>query len=691
TEQLLQQFPDDANLQMARLSYLRGFDRRDERLALLHEICEGKDSDPLFWQRYAYELSDDAREIATALRWARRALRARPLEAENFALLANLLWAQQERQEALALYRFAACLSDKDEQLSTAYFTAARHFKQTPTVLQFLESRFKRFGSRSSQPARTLFGALNQVNQTSRAFEVLEEAMTRRPEDGSLLLFAAQAYGRYGQFDRAAAVLETARPQTARTAWLRAAAILAAHRGELKAALELWQEVLQAEPLAIDAHEQVARLLAETESPEAALSHFRQATERFPHHYALHQSWVEWLRAHEPEAAEGALRRLVEIDSTDAWARRELALALAEQRRFEEAFAEVEIATHLSPHDSYNYSVRGEICSLTGQWEEAKAAFRQAIHLAIDNGYAITRLIDACDSLAEKREAIAFVESELVRQTIFGDGLLAFREQAQTVLDPEELLIALRKALDARPDLWHAWSATIRQLIDLDRLDEALDLARQSTERFPLLPVVWVDLAAVHQARVEREGQKAALQQALQINPGYSFAVRQLASVYEAAGQYGESKTLLEKAVTRDPLNVYNHAWLADALWQTGDKDAAVASLKKALQLEPGLMWAWEKLGAWAQEIGQPQEAVELARDLVRRRSGEARSWMILARILAAPDDLEERLAALDQAMTLTPRLFEARDLKAELLTEAGRFEEAIAACHPATGEHIPS
>ena len=57
-----------------------------------------------------------------------------------------------------------------------------------------------------------------------------------------------------------------------------------------------------------------------------------------------------------------------------------------------------------------------------------------------------------------------------------GGGL--FRDVAYRVLDPEDLLARLREAQAARPDLWHAWSALIQQLADMQRLDEALSLLR---------------------------------------------------------------------------------------------------------------------------------------------------------------------------------------------------------------------
>src|SRR5207302_754051 len=140
--------------------------------------------------------------------------------------------------------------------------------------------------------------------------------------------------------------------------------------------------------------------------------------------------------------------------------------------------------------------------------------------------------------------------------------LLAFRERARQVLAPEELLASLRKALRARPDLWHAWAAVTAQLVDMDRLDEALTLARQATERFPLLPRLWLDLAHVHEARADRGAEREALEHALRISPGWGQAVAQLASLHERNGEFEAAKKLLEQAVTRSPLDPLCHGWL---------------------------------------------------------------------------------------------------------------------------------
>jgi tetratricopeptide (TPR) repeat protein len=689
-EQMLRLFPDDGLAQLSKVHCLRELGRREERLELLQQMCAKKDSDPICWQQYAQELSADARERVRVNHLLRRCIRYRPTTASNYSFLANVRWDERRFADGLELYRIAACLDDKDEGLARSYFIASRHLRQTGAALQMLQHRFQRLGPRSSWPVRTLFWAHSQLEQMNEAFAALEAALQLPSADGDLRLYAAEMYGSWGKTERAAELLEAAKGQTQHASWLRTAASLAAMRGDRPAALELWRQVLDAEPLAVDAHRNVVLLLAETQGRAAALEHLRQTCERFPHHFGLHQLWIEWLRDEGATAVEPVVRKVIASHPSDAWARRELALALAEQRRFDAAYDQLEFARRLEPANISHYLVRGRVCNLAGRIDEAKKAYREAIRLSADSELAIAELVACCDNLAERREALAFIEAELIRQTLFGDGLLAYREQAQYTLPPEELLALLRRGLEARPDLWHAWSAVIRQLTSMERFDEAAALARQAAARFPLLPRIWLDLANVCRAQQDGAGERDALRRALEISPGWGMAVRQLAALHEREGDLAESRRLLEQAVARSPLDAYNHGCLADVLWRLGEREAALERVQQALRLEPGYEWGWNALNEWSAALGRPEVATHFARELTVRRAGEARSWLMLARTLARPEELEERLAALNQALALNPRLAEAYDLKAELLAGAERYDAALDACRASVWDGQP-
>mgnify|MGYP002784196645 CR=1 FL=1 len=687
-EKLLEQFPEDANMKMQKILCLRTLARRSERLEYLKTVCDDEKSDPLFWQQLAQELSEDARQHKEVLRLLHKTLRSRPLDANSFYQLANIRWSQRQFDEALPLYRFAACLKDVNEQYVQSYFIAAHHLRRTQEAMEFLAQRFRRFGKRSGFPARTLSWAYEQTGQSPEALDVLRQAIELRPDDGELLLYVSEAFARHGDFAEAARLLKQVEGKAPTTQWQRGAALIAAYQGELQRSLSLWQAVVEAEPLAIDANRNVAQLLAETSSHETALEFIRSVVARFPHSLPVHQMLVDWLRD-DPEANEKSLRHIVEIEPANAWARRELAFCLSQQRRFEEALEQAVTGRELEPLSPYGHCTIGVIHAEMGNFPLARQAFSEAIKLSVDMEFAINELMNNSHSAAERRESLEFIRQELIRQVTYGDGLLAYRQAARMVAGAEEVLQLQQAALDARPDLWHAWSAVVYSLLDLQRLDDALQLARQMTERFPLVPRVWLDLAAVQRARLDEKGLIDALQHALRINPAWGTATQQLAEVHQHAGRFEEARKLMEQAIAYTPLDHTNYGYLADILWQMGQRELALERIRHSVTLEPGYDWGWRALREWSQLAGKPELALECARNLTEKRPGQARSYLILAQ--TEGQSFDQRLQALDRANELDPRLVEAHSLRARLLTQLQRYDEARAACRPEVyGDNLP-
>ena len=396
-------------------------------------------------------------------------------------------------------------------------------------------------------------------------------------------------------------------------------------------------------------------------------------------------------------AREAAVRALIDINPVDAWAHQELSLILGSEGRLEEALAESEIAGRLDPTGPGRWCVHGQVCTMAGQLEEARDAYRQAIQLSADTGFAIWALVAGVRHArpSDARRWRSWKESWSGRRFSVTACLpSALRHEGRW--SPEELLATLRKGLRVRPDLWHAWSAVTWQLMDMDRLDEALHIARQATARFPLLPRLWLDLAKVCEARADRAAEKEALQQALRISPGWGQAIVQLASLYERTGEFEQAKQVLEQAVMRTP-------WIRSVTAGSPRRCGGWRSERPRCNTWSA-RWSWSQATSGrgrrcsgdARELEGPeagdQRAAGLARRLATRRPGEARSWLVLAQMLAGEEALAERLAALDRAIELRPRLTDAYEMKAELLAEAGGYAEALAACAPEVwGDAPPS
>ena len=189
-----------------RQSYRANVAHRDERLKQYAELCRRKNAHPLFLQQYSQELRMDGGATRKRSGCSPCAIRRWASHAANYYILGNIYWDRRRFEEALELYRFAACLDDKDEQFVRAYFIAAKWFKRTDEVLDWLRNRFERFGRKSNSPARD---SILFAMPTRSAFGSLGGPRTRlsemRPDDGQLQLFAADGYLSCGMHNLSAA------------------------------------------------------------------------------------------------------------------------------------------------------------------------------------------------------------------------------------------------------------------------------------------------------------------------------------------------------------------------------------------------------------------------------------------------------------------------------------------------------
>ena len=146
---------------------------RQERLEKLEEYAKAKDTDPLIWQMFGYELGLDARQHDRAIRWLFRSMRAAPGTALTYRLLADILWSKRTFDKAAELYRFAATLDDKNEDFAYAFFQAMRHLKREEEALGMLSDRARRFVKQSGMPSRSLFNAQREMGLVGEAFATL--------------------------------------------------------------------------------------------------------------------------------------------------------------------------------------------------------------------------------------------------------------------------------------------------------------------------------------------------------------------------------------------------------------------------------------------------------------------------------------------------------------------------------------
>jgi len=679
-ENLRKEFPEDINLKLSYLGISNEFISRRERLEKLEEFSKEKKTDPLLWQMFGYELGLDAHRHGRALRWLYKSLRALPSAAPTYCFIADIFWAQRRFEEATELYRFAACLNDKDEQFSFSYFLAMRHLKKEEEALRFLRDRFERFGNQSNLPIRSLFHALRELGRTVEAFEMLETALEKRPDDGELKLFAADAKMRFGKKEEAQKLLEQAENQSPRGIWLKNAAMITEQTGNLPKALEYWREIAALEPTSYDTHENIAFLLAAIEGKKSSQDYLRKVTRQFPFNLNLQRLRLNYLREEKTEAI-AILRDLVRLNPQDAWSRRELARWLCLVKKYDQAFESAQTAVNIEPNIALNHWALGAVLAETEKYAEAAKEFEKALALSADADYALNSWMSLCRTNEEKIAVLEFMRGELGKQVNFGVGIAAYREQAKRILEPKNLLAELKEFYEANKDYWFSLSMVVQQLVDMHELDEALELAEKNTARFPLIFQVWHDLSTVYKLRGENEQEIKALRQCVSLNVNWSFGFQQLVEALQRDGQFAEAKEVLHEARTRMPLDHFLHGYLAEVQWKLGEKQEALQTARHAVSLEPEYDWAWRVIKNWSEELEQPNLAVEMARELTVQKPKDVRAWLTYGQILDTGKFSEEQLNAAEEALKLEPQNSLALAMKANSLADARRFDEAISVC----------
>ena len=502
-----------------------------------------------------------------------------------------------------------------------------------------------------------------------------------------LLLFRAECHAAADRVPDADADLAAARAHTPPAAWHRAAGRVARLKPDLATAGAHALEVLKFEPLSVEAHRAATAVLAEADGRAAARTHLAQATQRFPHCHPLLKLRAEFLSGDPDADADAVLTDMLADCPADAWALRQRALIFSDRKRHADALAAVEQSADAEPGHPWFYGVLAQVHRRADRPDDAADALREGLRRNIDQEPLIAELVGGARGRDARRDALDFVLAELRRQPHTGEGLVAYVSQChQALRDPEDhtdLLETLEDLLDARPDLWQAWSAVVQQMAGLNRLEEANALAREATARFPLLGKLWFDRAQVCHAMGNADGRLDALRQAVATVPGWSPAARELAEALDDADDNIEAIRVLRRNVQRSPTDPLAHGFLAEWLWEAGESREALDRAMLAVRHEPGYDWAWHAIQLWADRLEVPEEAAETARELAKERPGDPRVWLRLVRVLTHPRHNEEVLSALDKVTALDPRNVEAHDLRAERLADMGRYDDALAAAQP--------
>lgn len=685
-DRLRELYPDDDRLIHARVRLLRHLGRTEEARAALRERLAKRGSTIAMWNDYAEEYRHDRGGLNAVLRLAWRRLKLQPQNIEALARFSATLWESQRKDESLAIQRLAVSVGEKNEPAAGTYFRMLLGLGRSEEGLDFLRRRATRLLVRSGNPTLTLAASLHQIHRTQEARETLAAAMQQRPRDGTLLLYAAELEAIAVQPQRSTELLESAAAGTNRIFWLRSSARLQRRAGNQEQALLNWSELVQTAPLDLEAHREIALLLARRDGRAAAATHLQDVGRRFPQHLGLLQLELSWLHGYAEAELERRLVEFITAHPFNAWAQRELVLFW--QRRQPGAVDEAllqraQFARQIDPSNPSSWTVESGVLRSMGRNDEARACIRRALELWIDNALAQQQLLLLSETEDEKKEALAFIRRQVEEQRGAGSGIAAYREVAFPVVPMDELTGHLRDFHQRRPEIWEASKALISQLIATGKLDEAQDVASIATQRFPLLAETWEQLGVILEHRGQRGAAIDYFHFVLQLEPEKLSAIHHLAESYRHENRVQEALALLEEAQRRNPLSATLAGTYAENLWRLERRQEAIDSVRRAVEVDPGYQWGWDALGRWSRSVVHHDLALDLCRERAERLAHDSAAWLQVARLAHGAGQGAVLLNAALRARECDPQNVDVHDMVALAFVRQHRYTEAIEACWP--------
>jgi tetratricopeptide (TPR) repeat protein len=381
------------------------------------------------------------------------------------------------------------------------------------------------------------------------------------------------------------------------------------------------------------------------------------------------------LSAAEPEAAEkleGLITRATQAPD-DATLRGELGLAYSIngfQLAAMESYAQ---AVKLAPDDPrWNYLLAVSR-SKTGDLDGAIQAVEASIE--IDPSYLSSHLyrglwlLDAGDGVGAEQAFLVALELDPGNRS----GLLGLSRALLKQRRADEVVEMLEAAVDDRPGdgyMYQMLGTAYRDLGELEKGKEALFKARPDSQ-----PPRWEDPWLEDQLRfvtgygadmlqaealltTGRNAEAIELFERLRLRKADDLQLlNNLSVAYRRAGQYEDSRRILETGVEMHPEYFPFHLNLSTAYAATGDADRAIEHLDRVIELNPSLAMAYQRKGRILLDQERYEEALAAYESALSYDAGNPLDFLYAGRIATDLGQCDRAIPWLETAARMQPEL----------------------------------
>ena len=167
--------------------------------------------------------------------------------------------------------------------------------------------------------------------------------------------------------------------------------------------------------------------------------------------------------------------------------------------------------------------------------------------------------------------------------------------------------------------------------------------------------------------------------QVVESDEHYPAALINLGFLLREQGRNGEAREVLERAVRIAAEDADSHYLLGSVLETTGPRDAAIAHLRKAIDLRPDFELARGQLIVALSKAGRLAEATKLCEDSIATLPDSAELHFYRSNLYLQSGEKALAIASCKRALTLNPAILAAQQSLSRLLLETEQLQEAEA------------
>ncbi|HVP20521.1 MAG TPA: tetratricopeptide repeat protein [Anaerolineaceae bacterium] len=253
----------------------------------------------------------------------------------------------------------------------------------------------------------------------------------------------------------------------------------------------------------------------------------------------------------------------------------------------------------------------------------------------------------------------------------------------------QEVQDSVAQALQIKPDNGFAYALLGQAKLQTGAMDEAGQLLQQATVITPDEPLGWLMLAEYYEKAGDSQKSLETLRAAVLAVPESADVNFKLARICLRQGLLSDGLPFIRKAASLSPESLDVSLELGQTLFSLGRLDEAYKVLSQAHEkwpFQPDLAFTFAQA---AIAMGDRESAIPAMESALKKENPDPEWYVLFAETLIGddpcsiemPDLAQSYLSAADHALDMAlekmPDNFEARVLKAEVLSEKGDLEQA--------------